>query len=386
MASPFTRGLRNLSPALLVALGLLLGTLGWRTSAVHASPPGTWTATGSMNQSRDRFSGALLPSGKVLVAGSWAASNSAELYDPSSATWALTGSMHQGRSEFQAALLANGQVLVAGGFTGTFPIAEAELYDPGSGTWSTTGSMNVKRENYALAVLPNGEVLVAGGATAQRFLGVTNTAEIYNPSTGTFTRTGSMNVARQGATATVLPNGKVLVAGGSQYINANAIASAELFDPKTGTWTPAGTMNVPRSQHIATLLAANGMVLVAGGGDGSRFYTNSAELYNPGTDTWTLTGSMSVARFGHSGTQLPNHQVLVAGGQSTQNLGCPPCGNIQSSAELYDPGSGTWIPAGNMTSVREHQFATLLPNGEVLEAGGAILTGGNTNTAELYMP
>lgn len=386
MTSPFTPGLRSLSPALLAALGFLLGTLGWRTSTVHASPPGTWTATGRMNQSHDRFSGALLPSGKVLVAGSWAASNSAELYDPSSGTWALTGSMHQGRSEFQAALLSNGQVLVAGGFTGTFPIAEAELYDPDSGTWSTTGSMNVKRENYALAVLPNGEVLIAGGATAQRFLGVTNTAEIYNPSTGTFSRTGSMNVARQGATATVLSNGKVLVAGGSQYINANAIASAELFDPKTGTWTLAGTMNVPRSQHIAAFLAANGMVLVAGGGDGWRFYTNSAELYNPATDTWTLTGSMSVARFGHSGTQLPNHQVLVAGGQSTQNLGCPPCGNIQSSAELYDPGSGAWIPAGNMTSVREHQFATLLPNGEVLEAGGAILTGGNTNTAELYMP
>ena len=143
---------------------------------------------------------------------------------------------------------------------------------------------------------------------------------------------------------------------------------------------------MPAPSTFATLLAVNGLVLVAGGGDGYQFYTNTAELYNPATGTWSFTGSMSVARFGHRGTQLPDHQVLVAGGQSTQNLGCPLCGNIQSSAELYDPGSGRWIPAGDMTSVREHQFATLLPNGEVLEAGGAIRTGGNTATAELYKP
>ena len=133
-------------------------------------------------------------------------------------------------------------------------------------------------------------------------------------------------------------------------------------------------------------VAANGLVLVAGGGDGYTFYTNAAELYNPSSGTWSLTGSTSVARFGFGGTQLPDQQVLAAGGQSTQNLGCPPCGNLESSAELYDPRSGAWLSAGNMSSVREHQFAVLLPNGEVVEAGGAILTGGNTNTADLYKP
>ena len=190
MNATLSRGVRNISIPAPVTLAFLLGMIGWRIRAVSASAPGTWTATGSMNQSRDRFSGGLLPSGKVLVAGSWAASNSAELYDPSSGTWTETGSLLLGRSEFQAALLANGEVLVAGGYYGEFPTAEAELYNPGTGTWSGTGSMNVKRENYALAVLTNGEVLVAGGATAERFLGVTNTAEIYNPGTGTFTRTG----------------------------------------------------------------------------------------------------------------------------------------------------------------------------------------------------
>lgn len=356
------------------------------SAQVHANPPGTWTAAASMNQSRDRFSGALLPNGEVLVAGGWPAVSSAELYNPTSNTWTLTGSMALGRAMFTAILLSNGQVLAAGGYFGMFPTAKAELYNPATGTWSATGSMNVARENYALAVLPGGQILVAGGATAQRFLGVTNSAEIYNPSTGTWTRTGSMSTARQGATATLLPSGKVLVAGGSKFINSTAYATAELFDPSTGTWSLTGTMNVRRAQHIATLLAANGLVLVAGGGDGYTFYTNTAELYNPSSGTWSLTGSMSVARFGFAGTQLTDHQVLAAGGQSTQNLGCPPCGNLQSSAELYDPPSGTWLSAGNMTSVREHQFAVLLPNGEVLEAGGAILTGGNTNTADLYKP
>ena len=205
MKATLSRGGRNISLAALVTLAFLLGLGCWRISAVHASPPGTWTEIGSL----------LL-----------------------------------GRSEFQAALLANGHVLVAGGYYGEFPTAEAELYNPSTGTWSGTGSMNTKRENYALAVLTNGEVLIAGGATAERFLGVTNTAEIYNPATGSFTRTGPMNVARQGATATLLSNGKVLVAGGSKFINGDAIASAELFDPSTGAWTLTGTMNVARSQHI----------------------------------------------------------------------------------------------------------------------------------------
>ena len=195
-----------------------------------------------------------------------------------------------------------------------------------------------------------------------------------------------MNTARQTATATVLPNGKILVAGGTTFINADAIASAEIYDPGTGTWSVTGSMNFARGQHTATLLAANGLVLVAGGGDGYKYYTNTAELYNPATGTWAVTGSMSVARFGHAATQLPDGQVLAAGGQSVQNVGCPPCGDLQSSAELYDPASGVWLSAGNMDSVREHQYAVLLPDGQVLEAGGAILTGGNTSGADLYKP
>jgi hypothetical protein len=131
MTSPFTRRLRDLSLALLAALGFLLGTLGWRTSTVHASPPGTWTATGSMNQSRDRFSGALLPSGKVLVAGSWAASNGAELYDPGSGTWIPAGNMTSVREHQFATLLPNGEVLEAGGAILTGGNTNtAELYTP----------------------------------------------------------------------------------------------------------------------------------------------------------------------------------------------------------------------------------------------------------------
>ncbi|HXN46552.1 MAG TPA: kelch repeat-containing protein, partial [Bryobacteraceae bacterium] len=166
------------------ALAALLAGLVPVTPAL-ASPPGTWTPAASMHQSRDRFSGVLLPSGKVLVAGSWLASNSAELYNPTNNTWAVTGSMIQGRSEFKAVLISNGTVLAAGGFTGTFPTAKAEIYNPSTGTWSATGNMTVARCSYVAAPLPNGEILVAGGATAERQLGVTASAEIYNPATGT---------------------------------------------------------------------------------------------------------------------------------------------------------------------------------------------------------
>jgi hypothetical protein len=322
--------MRFLSPRRFRYLLLILPVAGvlasfiLKTSSVQASPPGTWAAAASMNQSRDRFSGALLPSGKVLVAGSWVVSRSAELYDPSYNTWTLTGSMITGRSEFQAAPLSDGLVLVAGGDTGTFPTSKAELYNPGSATWSATGNLNQARENYGLAVLPNGKVLAAGGATSERFLGVTSSAEIYDPGTGTWTRTGSMNQARQGATATVLPNGKVLSGRRKSVHQCGCANQRGIVRPLTGS------MNVRRSQYTATLLAANGLVLVAGGGDGYQFYTNSAELYNPATGVWALTV--------------------------------------------------------NMTSVREHQYAVLLPDGEVLEAGGAALNGGNTPSADLYQP
>src|SRR5882724_9558163 len=158
-----------------------------------------------------------------------------------------------------------------------------------------------------------------------------------DPASGTWTFTGSLNTARYPHTATLLPNGMVLVAGGFDT-SLNALDSAELYDPASGTWTVTGSLNIGRTYHTATLLP-NGMVLVAGGFDNTFIASASAELYDPASGTWTATGNLNNARAFHTATLLPNGIVLVAGGHDGPTF-TP--SDILSSAELYDPASGTW--------------------------------------------
>jgi len=187
--------------------------------------------------------------------------------------------------------------------------------------------------------------------------------------------TGSLNDARASHTATLLPNGMVLVAGGRFLLPCcNVLASAELYDPTRGTWTATGSLNTGRAYHTATLLP-NGMVLVAGGIDSSFNISASAELYDPANGTWTATGSLNAARRSHTATLLQNGKVLVAGGYGSNG--------IFPSAELYDPASGTWIATDSLNTARWVHTATLLQNGMVLVAGGDGTDGRSLASAEL---
>ena len=187
-------------------------------------------------------------------------------------------------------------------------------------SWTATGSMNTARYDHSATLLPSGKILVAGG------FGMT-TAELFDPATGTWTAAG-LPTARQNHTATLLPNGKVLVAGGGA--GKSSFKSAVLYDPATGTWTATGSMGTGRLFHTATLLP-DGKVLVAGGLN--SVYLTSAEVYDPATGRWRETGSLNTGRGSHTATLLPSGKVLVAGGGSNKQL---------SSAELYDPATGAW--------------------------------------------
>jgi len=269
------------------------------------------------------------------------------------------------RMSHTATLLNNGMVLVAGGLSNaTSYLASAELYDPVTGTFTPTGSLNQARETHTATLLNNGMVLVAGGIgpTAISANSVLTSAELYDPVTGTFTPTGSLNTPRAGHTATLLNNGTVLVAAGISTISCCSISdSAELYDPATATFSLTGSMSTARSEFTATLLN-NGTVLIAGGsGLGPTFA--SAELYEPTTGTFTLTGSLNTARISHTATLLNNGSVIVAGGSGNT-------GRVLTSAELYDPVTGTFAGTGNLNTARHSHTATSQSNGTVLVVGG----------------
>jgi len=366
------------------ALLLLFGVAGLAPIAMGQAT-GTFTPTGSLTGDRWHHTATLLTNGKVLIAGgqgfrfSLDPLDTAEIYDPSTGTFAATGSMVTARADHTATLLPDGRVLIAGGWKpGGIVLASAEIYDPSTGSFASTGNMSTSY--YRATLLSNGKVLMGPPATD-------GSAELYDPSTGTFTTTGGYahigtgsvfgSDGLFGSTATLLPDGRVLI---------TSEPTAELYVPGTGTFSLTGPMSlvgamgerVPYIVGRTATLLTNGKVLVAGGdiafdGNTDTVFA-SAELYDPSSGTFTATGNMTNSREGHTATLLPDGNVLIAGG-----------GN-DPAAELYDPASGTFSRTGPMSASRFGNTATLLTDGTVLVAGGQRYPVFEANAAEIYHP
>jgi large repetitive protein len=364
-------------------LVLVAGGIGTNTTAINSvelfdPATQTWTTTNHLNTARGNHTATLLPNGNVLAASGDITGDSAELYDPATGLWTATDRLNSSRHSQTATMLASGRVLVVGGVSTNGFLPSTELFDSANGTWMPTSAMNQARVNCTATLLSDGRVLVAGDTIHRN----ASSVELYYPSAGRWTNTATMNSSHYLHTATLLPDGSVLVAGGE---NADLTAKpvSERFHPGSGTWTTTGPLNTARYAHAATLLR-NGKVLVTGGYDwnGSPVCLASTETYQPGSGTWTTTRSMNTARYLHTATRLTDGRVLVVGGELY--------GLALSSAEIYDPASGVWMPAASLGVARVCHTTTLLPNGYVLVVGGyteIVSTGATTvASAELYDP
>jgi N-acetylneuraminic acid mutarotase len=269
--------------------------------------------------------------------------------------------MGTARSRQTAVLLTNGWILVIGGETDkpAYLTNTCEMFEPATMTWTNTGAMSVNRYIPSATVLRDGRVLVAGGT-----LSPPNSCEIFDPATGSWSLTGTNFFTRTNHGAVLLPDGRVLVAGGTQNTNT------EIFDPKSGTWKLTGALQ--RSRKLLSMsLLPDGKVLVAGG-----YYSgttnSSAEIYNPINGTWSYTGSMTTSGVGGDDSSsfalmnlLPNGTVLAM---------APPY-----NTEIYYPSSGGWTNAGFINTNHIYSKSVLLKNGKVLFVSGYL-----TSNSELF--
>ena len=339
---------------------LLAGALAIGGVPALAQTAGTWAVTGGMRASEENAAASLMKDGRVLVAGGDQGGiglvvKTAQIYDPATNAWTTVKNMASKRLGHSATTLPDGRILIAGGGYGAYPnykvLKTIELFDPTTKQFSAGAPMATGRAGHTATMLPGGKVLVVGGMSAYylsiRFAVCTNSVELYDPATANWSTRAPMSKPRCGHTTTVLPDGRILVAGGDFRSLAN---TAEIYDPATNAWTPTGNLNVARAGHSAALLNT-GRVLVAGP-------DQSAELYDPASGSWIATGSESFTHAGIDIAVLPSGQVLAPGG------------NMTGASELYDPAVGLWSPTGSLNHLRLNFPVTTLANGDVLVSGG----------------
>ncbi|WP_067455271.1 Kelch repeat-containing protein [Actinomadura macra] len=383
------------------ARGLAAGVVPGRWSAAGELPKATWLATNTA---------VLLGDGTVLLAGGEDARRNAfgeaSVYDPGTNAWRPTGALTATRRLHTLTRLADGRVLAAGGIGGTFSVppgelASAEIYDPSTETWTPTGSMGQARYFHSANLLPDGRVLVAGGTSVRddESYRTLDSAELFDPDTGTWSETGPMTGARTGHPAVSLLDGRVLAAGGMVIVtrdDAAGISHCEIYDPASGTWKPTGNLLTPRISAEAAPLP-DGSVLLTGGGQGifqdwdySPYSMSSTERFDPATGRWSASEDMPWALSFHRAVPLPSGKVLVVGGTDT---GCVDVG--YRATFIYDPAARTWGIAGGLSVGRWDFAAVGLADGRVLAAGGIALgplataSGAAlelTATAELFTP
>lgn len=410
------------------------------STAIYDPFRGSWSTAASMNYARSGHTANLLADGRVLVAGGKGLTgigvanflSNAEIYDPTTNSWTLLpDSMTSPRQFHTATLLTDGRVLLAGGQSGLLTLSDSvELFDPQDETFTEVMNNNVlsARKDHTATRLPDGTVLIAGGQTSLSgpMISYTDTTAIFNPTDNSLSVGASFSGHRGAHTATLLNNGKVLVAGGRYYSLATAYrTSVQLYDPVTENWSDGAALSTGVAYH-STSLQPNGDLLVCGGFNGAAL--SQCERYDPDVNTWSSAASFNQARYFHAVVLLPSGSLVAVGGTdgsaarfSVERFD-PPKGFKQAAAsmlnaitpetvtrlpngrllitgirigdqntnftEIYDVDLNIWSIHAPMNQIRRYHTATLLPDGKVLVIGGLGETYQSTvlNTAEIYDP
>jgi galactose oxidase-like protein len=294
-----------------------------------------------------------------------------------STSWKQTGAMSTMRAGHTATLLRDGTVLVVGGFNADAILASAERYDPASRSWSPVAPMHTARARHTATRLQDGTVLVVGGATNRQDPSVsTNTAERFDPTSNTWRDVSTMVFPRYFHTATLLPDGTVLVVAGGPFGRVDAQRSAERYDPGRDAWTAAGSTAAVHNRGTATLLL-DGTVLLAGGvqwgfevGDATEVLIVYSERYDPLTNSWIELALLNESPFAHTATRLGDGGVLIAGGRNTAQTYKSAIRYLPSFRRGGDYQSDLWQHVPDMTEPRTNHQATGLFDGSVLITGG----------------
>lgn len=357
-------------------------TLRVTITAVSIPPVTLDQSAVTLTTGRSDHAAVRLPDGRVLVSGGTdgtTALKSTEVFDPSTERWVSVSDMKTARRGHTMTLLQDNKVLVTGGFDGKAALATAEIYDPSSNTWTATlGPMALSHRFHTATLLPDGKVLIAGGAAGPLITADPKVTEIYTPLTGLFTTGPALPEARQGHTATLMKDNKILFIGNSgDNSAAGKILTYNSVTPTSSTWSSTAAASHVRYNHTATVLDnAQSQVMIIGGG----VAPTTAEIYDLDSNSWTTTlpPAMSIARSLHTSTLLLDGRVLVVGGyDGKQSL---------TSIEIYDPNANTWATyAKVLNSARAMHTSTRMNNGDVLIVGSYFQTSGTIlKTTEIW--
>ncbi len=336
------------------------------TEVVSAEAPasaGQFVVSGELTDRRKDHAVLILRDGTVMVAGGRSSGGgqrvprlkSAELYDPATGQWRYLAQMVNadlGREHPAATLLADGRVFVSGGANSSNdPQKTTEIYDPATDAWTAGPKLKVWRWKHTQTLLPDGRVLIVGGTDD---LAQLDKVSVYDPVTNEITAVAPMAEGRSNHAAVLLEDGRVLVAGGGKRELEDAITSTEIYDPTKDAWTFAGRLSEPKLFPVYSILS-DGKVLVVGG----KGKLTGTDIFDPETDTWYTTCPMNIGRSDFAGSLLKDGRVLVSGGE----------GNLDST-EIYNPWTGEWSPGPSMHLPRNRHRQTTIPDGRILITGG----------------